>query len=173
MASDPPDQPESGGGATLSVVRAALVLAAFLVAVGVLVAVGTRPSVSGDALSPVTTTTTTHNATTTTTTTIPHGSVTVLVANATSSNGLALHYSTALEAGGWDMKTPTDATTTVAASAVYYASGQQAAAAAIAAQLGLKPAAVLPLTAAVPVANASGNDVVVVVGADLVQAAAG
>jgi hypothetical protein len=32
---------------------------------------------------------------------------------------------------------------------------------------------VLPLTAAVPVANASGNDVVVVVGADLVQAAAG
>jgi hypothetical protein len=173
MASEPPEHSEHDGGAQLSLVRAVLVLAAFLVAVGVLVAIGTRPSVSGDALSAVTTTTLAphHSATTTTTTTIPHGSVTVLVANATSTSGLALHYTNALAPGGWDMKTPTDAATTVAASAVYYASGQQAAAAAIAAQLGLKPAAVLPLTAAVPVANASGNDVVVVVGADLVAAA--
>jgi cyanate lyase len=97
--------------------------------------------------------------------------VTVLVANATNTSGLAAHYTTALAAGGWDMKTPGDAATTVAASAVYYAAGQQEPAAAIAAALGLKPSAVLPLTTAVPVAGASGDDVVVVVGADLVSAA--
>ena len=166
-------QPETGGTAHLSVVRAVLVLAAFLVATGVLVAVGTRPSVNGAALGPTTTTTVVPHTTapTTTTTTIPHGSVTVLVANATNTSGLAAHYTTALQAGGWDMQTPGDASTTVATSAVYYAAGQQAAAAAIATQLGLKPAAVLPLTAAVPVAGASGNDIVVVVGADLVAAA--
>jgi LytR cell envelope-related transcriptional attenuator len=165
-------QPESGGTAHLSVVRAVLVLAVFLVAVGVLVAVGTRPSVSGDAVATTTTTVVTHTTVpTTTTTTTPHGSVTVLVANATNTSGLAAHYTTALQAGGWDMQTPGDASTTVATSAVYYAAGQQAAAAAIATQLGLKPAAVQPLTAAVPVAGASGNDIVVVVGADLVAAA--
>ena len=126
MASDPPEHPASGGTPALSMVRAVLVLAAFVVAVGILVTVGTRPSVSGDALSPVTTTTIAaqHSATTTTTsTTIPHGSVTVLVANATSTSHLAQHYSTLLASGGWDMKTPTDAATTVAASAVYYAFG--------------------------------------------------
>ena len=85
-------------------------------------------------------------------------------------SGLAAHYSTQLAAQGWAMKTPTDAATTVATSAVYYAAGQQQAAAAIASSLGLKPAAVLPLTTSVPVSGASGNDVVVVVGADLASA---
>ena len=69
------------------------------------------------------------------------------------------------------MKTPTDAATTVATSAVYYAAGQQAPPQPSPPNSGLKPAAVLPLTTAVPVAGASGNDVVVVVGADLVAAA--
>jgi hypothetical protein len=174
MASDSPDAPDLGTNG-LSPLRALLVLAGFLVAVGILVAVGTRPSVSGDAAS-VTTTTLGHQSTssTTTTTTVPHGSVTVVVANGTSTNGLATHYNTILAGQGWQMKTPTDAATeTIPTSAVYYAAGQQQPAGAIASSLGIKPSAVLPLTTSVPVSGVSGIDVVVVIGADLANTASG
>jgi hypothetical protein len=149
-------------------------MVAFLVAVAALVAVGTRPTVSGDALAPVTSTTLPagHTPTTasTTTTTEPHSSVTVVVANGTNVNGEAAHYSTVITAGGWKMETPTDATTMVSTSSVYYAAGQQEAAATIATTIGVKPASVLPLTTAVPVSGISGIDVVVVIGADLASA---
>ncbi len=156
----------------LSPVRALLVLAGFLVAVGVLVAVGTRPSVSGDALPSVTTTTVNAHghSSTTTSTTIPPSSVKVVVANATSTHALAAHYSTALAQYGWSMQVPTDATNNQATSAVYYAEGQQEPAAAIAVELGLKPSAVLPLTTAVDVPGVTADNVVVVIGADLVKA---
>jgi hypothetical protein len=104
---------------------------------------------------------------TTTTTTVPHASVSVLVANATGAGSFAAHYSTVLGAQGWAMRPPVDATTTEAASTVYYAAGQQESAAAIAVTLGLKPAAVQPLSASVPVASAAGVDVVVIIGPDL------
>jgi hypothetical protein len=154
-----------------------VVLTLFVVAVIGIVAIGTRPSVSGDAATPPTTTPTTTphktaSPTTTTTTTIPHSSVTVVVANATETNKLAAHYSAVLGAQGWAVQTPVDATTTVATSSVYYAANQQEAAASIATTLGLKPAVVLPLTSAVPIASASGDDVVVIVGSDLAAAAA-
>jgi hypothetical protein len=172
MASDPPSP---GSHQRISPVRAAVVMAGFLVAVAVLVAVGTRPSVSGDALAPITTTTTTvpgNAASTTTTTTVPRNTITVLVANGTNGAGVAAHFTTVLGSGGWSMKTATDATShSLATSTVYYASNEQQAAAAIATSLGLKPAAVLPLTTAAPVAGTTGVDVVVVIGADLVAVA--
>jgi hypothetical protein len=177
MASEPPisepGHPEGGGGPTrIAPVRAFVVLVIFVAATAILVAVGTRPVVSGIPAATTTTTTLHHSATpTTTTTTVPRSSVTVLVANATEENGLAAHYSTVLSAQGWHLETPTDAATTESASAVYYAAGQQEAAAAIATSLGLQPSAVQPLTTAVPVPGASGNDVVVVIGADLVTSA--
>jgi LytR cell envelope-related transcriptional attenuator len=179
MASDPsfnePGPPDGGRGPSrISPVRAVLVLAVFVVAVVTLVSVGSRPSVLGDTAPVVVTTTTAvshHGGSATTTTTVPRSSVSVLVANATAESGLAAHYSTILAAQGWAMKTPLDAATTVATSAVYYAAGQQEAAAAIATSLGLQPHAVLPLTTSVPVAQAGGNDVVVVIGADLVTQA--
>ena len=165
-----------GRGGGIAPVRAFVVLVLFVVAAIALVAVGTRPTVSGDAATPPTTTSTTaaggHKTTpTTTTTTVPHSSVTVAVANATETNGLAAHYASVLTAQGWDVKAATDAATTEATSSVYYAAGQQEAAASIATTLGLKPAAVVPLTTAVPVTGVSGVDVVVVVGTDLVPAA--
>ena len=89
------------------------------------------------------------------------------MANATSTNGLAAHYSTVIGAGGWKMKTPVDAATTEATSAVYYAAGQQEAAASIATTIGVKPTQVLPLTTATPVTGVTGIDVVVVIGQDL------
>jgi hypothetical protein len=158
-------------------VRAFVVLVLFVVAAIALVAIGTRPTVSGDAATPPATTTPTtvagghKTAPTTTTTTVPHSSVTVVVANATETNGLAGLKSTFLTSQGWAVQAPVDAATTEATSSVYYAAGQQEAAAAIAAELGIKPAAVVPLTSAVPVTGVSGIDVVVVIGSDLVPSA--
>jgi LytR cell envelope-related transcriptional attenuator len=181
MTSEPPYSEHGGSngggrpGAGIAPVRAFVVLVIFVVAAIVLVGIGTRAPSSGDAAPPSTTTPTTtphHGSTpTTTTTTVPHGSVSVLVANATQTNALAAHYSAILAAQGWAMQTPVDAATTAATSAVYYAANQQAAAATIAGTLGLKPAAVLALTTAVPVTGASGVDVVVVIGTDLVAQA--
>jgi hypothetical protein len=167
------EPPASGPPTRISPVRAVLIIAVFVAAVVVLVAVGTRPPTNGVAIASVTTTTVTTPkvAPTTTTTTEAPSSVSVLVANATSEDGLAAHYSSVISAKGYAVKTPTDAATTVATSAVYYAAGQQAAAAAIASALAIPPADVLPLTSSVPVPGAAGNDVVVVIGANLVTQA--
>ncbi len=191
------EQPPTGMSGSLSVVRAAGVLALFVIAVAVLVAVGTRPSVSGAPSSAQTTvptttpttvpgaagsTTTTAPATTTTTaahhgrrgsgstttaTTVPPGTVSVVVANATSTNGLAAHYTTVIGAGGWMMKTPIDAATSEATSAVYYAPGFQPEAATIASSIGVKATQVLPVSSATPVSTTSGVDVIAVIGQDL------
>ena len=185
MTAEPPDSEHGGsrGGASggghqpnaLAPVRALVVLALFVVAAIVLVAIGTRPTVNGGAATPAATTTTTtvkaKTVPTTTTTTVPHGSVSVVVANATETNGLAAHFTSVLAAQGWAMQTAADAATTEATTTVYYAAGQQASATVIAGTLGLKPTAVQPLTTAVPVTGASGVDVVVVVGADLASQA--
>lgn len=199
MPDDGP-QHSGGMTGSLKAARAAVVLVVFVVAVAVLVAVGTRssPTSSTSAQTTSTTvasaggsTTTTaaaggaaatttpttarhrngHGTTTTTSTTVPHGSVSVVVANATNTNGLAAHYSNVIGAGGWKMGTPIDASTTESTSAVYYAAGQQAAANAIASAIGVKPAQVLPLTTATPVNGVTGTDVVVVIGSDLASAA--
>ncbi len=188
------EQPPTGMSGSLTLVRAVVVLALFAAAVVILVAVGTRPSVSGVPSTGATTvpttvpaggsttttaagaTTTTAAATTTThhakkgsatTTTVAHSSVSVVVANGTSTNGLAAHYSTVIGAGGWAMKTPVDAATTVPTSAVYYAPGFQPEAAAIAATIGVKATEVLPVSSATPVSGTSGYDVIVVIGQDL------
>jgi hypothetical protein len=193
------EQPNHGASGSLSVVRAAVVLVIFVVAVAVLVAVGTRPTPSstasttsttaastsststpttatggGGAVSTTSTTTRSghHGGTSTTTTTVPPSSVSVVVANATGSNGLAAHYSATIGAGGWSMKTPVDAATTEATSAVYYAAGMQQPAATIATAIGVKPTQVLPITTATPVNGATGTDVIVVIGQDLASTAA-
>jgi hypothetical protein len=189
------EQSQTATSGSLSIVRAAGVIILFVVAVAILVSVGTRPSVSstpttttpttaagtpttvpGGAAAPTTTTTAATTTTTkaghkgkatTTTTTAPPSATTVVVANGTSVNGLAAHYSTVIGAGGWTMKTPIDAATSVPTSAVYYAAGQQQQAGSIATTIGVKPAEVLPITTATPVTGATGVDVVVVIGADL------
>ena len=57
--------------------------------------------------------------------------------------------------------------TSEATSAVYYAPGQQEQAASIATTIGVKPAQVLPISAATPLSSTTGIDVVVVIGSDL------
>jgi hypothetical protein len=182
MASDPPPSDprhsaDHRGANRISPLRAGIVLIGFLVGATVLVAVGTRAPVSGLPSSAVTTTTaaaaaggsttTTTRAGSTTTTTMARSATSVQVANGSQGTNLAAHYSAILSAQGWATKPPLDATAQEATSSVYYAAGQQEAAAAIATELKLSPSAVHPLTTAVPVTGASGNDVVVVIGADL------
>ena len=95
-----------------------------------------------------------------------------MVANATSTNGLAAHYSTVIGAGGWTMKTPDRRRPPPRpTSAVYYAPGMQQPAASIATTIGVKPAQVLPITTSTPVNGITGTDVVVVIGADLASTA--
>ena len=182
------DQSKTAPSGSISIVRAVGVLVIFVVAVAVLVSVGTRPSVSstpttsasagsattttaaGGGAAATTTTTAEHKVkgkATTTTTTAPPSATSVVVANGTSTNGLAAHYSTLIGAGGWAMKTPIDAAASVATSAGYYVAGQQQQAGAIATSINIKPAQVLPLTTAAPVTGVTGVDVVVVIGADL------
>jgi hypothetical protein len=184
---------------SLKAARAAVVLVVFVIGVAVLVAVGTRSSPSPTSSAQTTSTTATtaagattttsaahatsstttttsrhgHGGATTTTSTVPHASVSVVVANATNTNGLAAHFSNVIGAGGWKMGTPIDATTSQATSTVYYAAGQQAAAQEIANTIGVKPAQVQPLTTAAPVNGVTGTDVVVVIGQDLASATAG
>jgi LytR cell envelope-related transcriptional attenuator len=178
MASEPPtsEPPRPGdrrGANRIAPIRAALVLAGFLVAATVLVAVGSRPSVSGVTVTTTTVTTTAGGGGTTTTvgpttTTVPRSSISVQVANGSEGAGLAEHYSALLSAQGWALKPPANANSEgITTSSVYYAAGQQEAAASIATALGLKASAVHPLSASVPVTGAAGNDIVVVIGADL------
>ena len=202
------DRPQHSGGfsGSLSTVRAGIILVAFVVGVVILVAVGTRPTVTSPASSAQTTTTTTtpttttsqsggsttstgaaagaastttttraghHHGATTTTTTLAPGTVSVLVANATNTSGLAGHYITVLGSKGWHTMSPANAATTESTSTVYYAAGMQQPATAIASTIGVKPTQVQPLTTATPVASVAGADVVVVVGQDLASSAAG
>ena len=98
----------------------------------------------------------------------PSGTVKVLVANASQTNGVAAYYSGKLAAAGWGTLTPTTATTAEASSAIYYATGQQQDALAIAAALGIPSSSVHPLASSiVPVLSATQAGVVVVAGNDL------
>ena len=166
---------EGSGPGSLSPAKAFVVLVLFVAGVAVLVSVGTRPTTVPTSAGSVTTTTvpphSTTTSSTTTTTTVPRSSVSVVVANATSVNGVAAHYSSVLSGQGWSTQTPVNATTTASTSTVYYAPGDQSEAAEVAATLGIAAASVQPVGASTPVATTSGVDVIVIIGQDLANAA--
>jgi len=103
----------------------------------------------------------------TTTSTVAHASVKVLVANGTQEANTAGHFTQLLQQQGWNVGTPTNSTSSASTTTVYYAPSKQQAAALVASAIGAPATAVQPLSATVPVANAAGIDVVVVIGADL------
>ena len=103
----------------------------------------------------------------TTTSTVPHSSVKVLVTNGTQEPNAAAHFTQQLQQQGWSVGTPKNTTSAASSTTIYYAPSKQQAAALIASELGVPVTAVQPMTAAVPVANATGSDVVVVIGPDL------
>jgi hypothetical protein len=113
------------------------------------------------------TTTTSTGPHSTTTSTLAHASVKVLVANGTQQPNTAAHFAQQLQQQGWNVAAPTNSTSPAATTAVYYGVFWQQSARQVASELGAPATAVQPLTAAVPVPNATGYYVVVVIGSDL------
>lgn len=175
---DRPDPPPSGGGQGPGRIAVGRGLAVIVVAVvlGVLIvhswrSPGSAASPPGGLGSPTTSTTVvTLPRTTSTTTTTPHGQVKVLVANGSTTDGVATGYTTALQRAGWSMLAPTNTKTSsppLASSSVYYAANERPQADTVAEALGLPLSAVYPISPATPVADVTGADVVVVIGSDL------
>ncbi len=80
---------------------------------------------------------------------------------------MGAHFTQQLKLGGWSVGTPQNATSAASTTTIYYAPSKQQAATLVASEIGVPTAMVRPLSAAVPVANATGLDVVVVIGPDL------
>ncbi|HUA95257.1 MAG TPA: LytR C-terminal domain-containing protein [Acidimicrobiales bacterium] len=121
-------------------------------------------------LAPSTTTRPRSSPPASTTTTTPHGQVKVLVANDSTTNGVAGGYTTALRNAGWSMLAPVTASPPAQpTSSVYYAANKRDDADVVALALGLPLSSVLPESPATPVATTAdtGADVVVVIGSDL------
>ncbi len=184
---DDPSQPEEAAGGHgrgrpggFPTIRALVLLVVFVVvAIVALGKVHGPTSASSAAASATTspsttaphaggsTTTTPHAGGSTTTTTHPPGSVPVLVANATGVSGAAANVSNQLQAVGWSMLPPVNASARVSSSQVYYVAGRQQEATSVASALHLPPTAVAPYTTSAPISSIGTAEVVVVVGPDL------
>jgi hypothetical protein len=143
--------------------------AALVLGVLVLASIGrVSPSRNTALVTPPAVTTTLPPVTTTTTLASTHSpsSVKVLVANGTSTSGVAGRLSSKLSAAGYDTLSPTDTLTPARASAVYYLTGYQADAEAVASLLGLGTGVTQTMSSSVPVATKDA-EVVVVIGPDL------
>jgi len=117
--------------------------------------------------SNTTTTTTSVHPASTTTSTVARSSVKILVANGTQEPNAGAHFAQQLQQQGWTVSAPENATSAASATTIYYAPSRQPAAALVASELGVPITAVQPLAAAIPVANAAGLDIVVILGPDL------
>ncbi len=141
-----------------------------IVCLGALAVAGFIGSVVGPHFKTASTSSTTSTSlhpVSTTTSTVAHSSVKILVANGTQEPNAGAHFAQQLQQQGWSVSVPQNATSAASNTVVYYAPSQQAAAALVASELGVPTTAVQPLTAATPVANVAGLDVVVVLGPDL------
>jgi hypothetical protein len=161
---------DSGGrNGGFPIVRAVIVLVVFVAATALMLGEihpTTTKTASGSAPAPTTSTTRPTHPTTTITTIAPNR-VPVLVANASGVAGAAAAVSTQLQAGGWDLLPPVNASADVPTSHVYYVAGFQKEADTIASSLHLSASAVAPYTTAAPISSIGTADVVVVVGPDL------
>ena len=111
---------------------------------------------------------TTHGGSAATTTTVSHAKVTVLVANDSTTNGVAGEYATVLTQAGWTLLAPGNAIPPIrSTSSVYYAANKRSDAEEVAAALGVPQTAVLPVSSATPVSSTTGADVIVIIGSDL------
>jgi hypothetical protein len=102
-----------------------------------------------------------------------HQDIKVLVANATSTRGLAGTVSTTLHGKGYDTLASTNASVQIAKSAVYFQPTYDADAIALAGVLGLQATAAVPMPAQPPVPSLNGSHILVVVGADLANGTPG
>lgn len=124
-------------------------------------------------VSPTSSATTTTTSPSTTSTTTPSSTrviksrVRVQVANGTNSTNLAGRYTQQLQTQDWDTLPPTNGPAT-AKTLIYFKAGQVPAAREIASTLHVKSSAIHPLGNLSSVAGAQGDDIVVILGNDLV-----
>ena len=152
----------------------AIVIVAVVIGV-LLLPSATRAPLPAAAVSSATTTTLApgrtgsqgHHPPTTTTTTVAPGSIHVLVANATTVNGVAGSVTRFLTSKGFGTLTATNALLKVTASEIFTVGGATADTQAVATALGLPASSIEPAASAAPVASITGANVVVIVGPDL------
>jgi len=169
---EPTDRAHSGRGL-------AIVIAAVVIGI-VLLPSATRAPLAASARTTTPTTTAAsagrpaghghgHHGTTSTstTTTVAPASIHVLVANATSTNGVAGAVTRFLASKGFSTLTATNALLKVTASQIYTVGGATADTSSVAAALSLPATSTEPAAAAAPVASTTGANVVVIVGPDL------
>ncbi|HVC70075.1 MAG TPA: LytR C-terminal domain-containing protein [Acidimicrobiales bacterium] len=164
----PPDPARQGRG---------LVVVVVAVVIGVLLlpsAARAPLPVNANATIPTTTTPSTgtgtnsgHATTSSTSTTIAPASVHVLVANATTTNGVAGAVTTFLSSKGFGTLPATNALVKVTASEVFTVGGATADVQAVAAALNLPATSIEPAASSAPVSSSAGANVVVIVGPDL------
>jgi hypothetical protein len=181
--SNPPEPggPRNGSsGRGLPMVRAGIVLVAFVVATVLLLGVihpsavtpvsnsappSTTPGQATGSTTSTSTTTPTHSGNSATT--VPPSKVSVLVANASAVTGAAAAVAAELQPAGWNLEAPVNASAKVVNSSIYYLAGQQQSALAIALALRVPNTAVGPYTTAAPISSIGSAEVLVVVGPDL------
>lgn len=164
---DPPDGARSARG--VAVVVVAVVLGVLLLPSA------TRAPLTAPAgvRVPATTSTTrpvtrshSHSSSTTTVTVAP-STIHVLVANATTTNGVAGAVTSFLGSKGFSTLSATNALTRATSSQIYAIAGAQAGASTVARALSLPAASIQPASAVAPVSSTAGANVVVIAGADL------
>jgi hypothetical protein len=97
----------------------------------------------------------------------PPAAIKVLAANGSGVAGLGGKTGDRLTAAGYNSLAPTNATSDVSTSVVAYTAGFDLESLFVAQALGLPPTSVKPLDSTIPVDDAKGADIVVVVGPDL------
>jgi hypothetical protein len=163
---EPPDHARAGRGLVI-------VIAAVVIGVLLLPSATRAPlAVNASASSPTTTVASTggshgHHASTTTTTTIPPASIHVLVANATTTNGVAGAVTSFLASKGFGVLTATNALVKVTTSEIFTVGGATADTSVVAAALNLPASSIEPAASSAPVSSTTGANVVVIVGPDL------
>ena len=163
----PHESPPSGSHYQPSLGVVAIILVLFVGATFLMLR-----SSSPNSTSPTTTVTSASSVTTLkspggTTTTIPtKAQVRVQVANGTLTTGLARTYTQQLMTLGWDTLPQLNASK-VAATVIYYNPGYLWAAQQIASSLKVSSSAIKTLNGLTPVAGASGDDVIVILGPDI------
>jgi hypothetical protein len=174
-ADPPPGEPPEAGDRPHSGRGLAIVVVAIVIGV-LLLPSATRSPLAASAVTSGTTATTVpagrsaatgHHASTTTTTTVPPSSIHVLVANATTVNGVAGAVTTFLSSKGFATLTATNALLKVSASEIFTVGGATADVQAVATALSLPASSIEPAASAAPVASTTGANIVVIVGPDL------
>lgn len=165
---EPPDRARTGLGVAIVVVA---------VVIGVLLLPSATRAPLAAVASTATTTTTTvpsspgtnhgQHSSSATSTTIPPATVHVLVANATTTNGVAGDVTSFLASKGFGTLTATNALVKVNASQVFTVGGATADVQAVAAALNLPASSIEPAASSAPVSSTAGANVVVIVGPDL------